>query len=161
MRSQIWLVGLAFLLGASSAPAQEPPCGVSTVKETTELIYPPIARAAHVQGLVILRVEFTKNGEVQHSEVWRGPEMLRARSLEFVNGFKVNPYGGSRTCLISITFRMHDNLPASVADPQVMSAIDRAQGDILHYVMVGKTPPLYVMSDPAGKIIHKRFLGIF
>lgn len=87
--------------------------------------------------------------------------MLRGRSLEFVNGFKVNPYGGSRTCLVSITFQMHDNLPIDVTDPQAMFAIDHSQGDFLHYVMVGKMPLFTVMSDPAGKKIRKKFLGIF
>lgn len=160
MRSQIGLVAV-LLCGGATLLAQEPPCGVSAVKETAALTYPPIARAAHVTGVVIVRVEFAKDGMVKTAEVWRGPEMLRANVLSFAKGLQANEYGGSRTCLLSVTFAMKDQIPPDFHGDMLGANIKRTTITQLHYSITATTVPLSSNVDPAGKIIRKRFLGIF
>ena len=149
------------LCGGANLLAQEPPCGVSGVKETTAITYPPIARAAHVTGLVIVRVEFAKDGMVETAEVWREPEMLRQNVLSFVKGLQANEYGGSRTCLLTVTFAMREQIPPDFHGDMLGAEIKRTTIAPLHYSITATTVPLYSSEDPALKIIHKRFLGIF
>ncbi len=44
-------------------------------------IYPPIARAAHVSGAVVLQAVISKTGTIEKLTVVSGPEMLRASAL--------------------------------------------------------------------------------
>jgi protein TonB len=55
-------------------------------------IYPPIAKAAHVSGAVVLHAIISKSGSVQNLQVVSGPEMLRAAALDAVRNWKYKPY---------------------------------------------------------------------
>jgi len=54
--------------------------------------YPPIARAAHVSGAVVLRAIISKSGTIQNLAVISGPEMLRASALDAVKSWRYKPY---------------------------------------------------------------------
>jgi protein TonB len=54
--------------------------------------YPQIARAAHVQGVVILHATISKQGNIEHLEVVSGPPMLRANAIDAVSRWKYKPY---------------------------------------------------------------------
>jgi len=98
---------LALLLLALTLPAiarAQNDCDLGQVTDTTPLIYPPIARAAHVYGTIILRVSFQTTGEPDHIEVVSGPKMLQESATEYVKGWKAGPYTGPRTCPIIITY---------------------------------------------------------
>ena len=55
-------------------------------------IYPPIARAAHVSGAVVLHAIISKTGTVTNLQVISGPEMLRASALDAVRNWRYKPY---------------------------------------------------------------------
>jgi protein TonB len=55
-------------------------------------VYPPIARAAHVSGAVVLHAIINKAGSIERLEVISGPEMLRASALDAVRNWKYKPY---------------------------------------------------------------------
>jgi protein TonB len=55
-------------------------------------VYPPIARAAHVSGAVVLHAMISKNGTIEKLEVISGPEMLRASALDAVRNWRYKPY---------------------------------------------------------------------
>jgi protein TonB len=55
-------------------------------------VYPPIARAAHVSGAVVLHAMISKTGSVEKLEVISGPEMLRASALDAVRNWRYKPY---------------------------------------------------------------------
>ena len=57
-----------------------------------EPVYPPIARAAHVSGAVVLHATIGKDGMVERLEVVSGPEMLRASAMEAVRQWRYKPY---------------------------------------------------------------------
>jgi TonB family protein len=62
------------------------------ILERIQPVYPPIARAAHVSGSVVLRATIGKDGMVERLEVVSGPEMLRASAMEAVRHWVYKPY---------------------------------------------------------------------
>ena len=54
--------------------------------------YPPIARAAHVSGAVVLHAIISKAGTIQDLQVVSGPEMLRSADTEAVKTWRYKPY---------------------------------------------------------------------
>jgi TonB family protein len=54
--------------------------------------YPPIARAAHVSGSVVLHALISKEGTVEEVKVISGPPMLAEPSMEVVRGWRYKPY---------------------------------------------------------------------
>jgi protein TonB len=61
------------------------------VSKTTP-VYPPIAKAAHVSGVVVLHAVISKTGTVQSLSVVSGPEMLRASAIAAVQSWRYKPY---------------------------------------------------------------------
>jgi len=73
--------------------------------------YPPIARAAHVSGTVVLHAIISKGGTITHLQVISGPEMLRASAVDAVKTWRYKPYilNGEPTevdTTISVNFNM-------------------------------------------------------
>jgi protein TonB len=58
----------------------------------TNPVYPPIAKAAHVSGAVVLHAMISKTGAIQGLTVISGPEMLRASALDAVKTWRYKPY---------------------------------------------------------------------
>jgi protein TonB len=58
----------------------------------TQPVYPPIAKAAHVSGSVVLHAIISKTGAVEQLSVVSGPEMLRANAISAVQQWKYKPY---------------------------------------------------------------------
>ena len=55
-------------------------------------VYPPIARAAHVSGAVVLHAIISKAGAIQSLSVVSGNEMLRANAVSAVQDWRYRPY---------------------------------------------------------------------
>lgn len=107
MRTLGVALGLALLgLDAGYAHSQQPiaPCGLASVTPGVELVYLPIAKAAHVQGTVILMTRFNTDGSVDATRTLSGPAMLEKAAVSFVNSWHMNAYGGPRECPIVIKF---------------------------------------------------------
>jgi hypothetical protein len=65
---------LFLVLSTTAAHAQPNTCvGLTSVKDGAKPIYPPIAEAAHVEGVVTLLVSFETTGEADTVSVVRGP----------------------------------------------------------------------------------------
>jgi protein TonB len=58
----------------------------------TQPIYPPIARAAHMQGTVTLHAIISKTGTIERLEAISGPEMLKGAALDAVKSWRYKPY---------------------------------------------------------------------
>jgi protein TonB len=58
----------------------------------TNPVYPPIAKAAHVSGTVVLHALISKSGTIDNLTVVSGPEMLRAAALDAVRTWRYKPY---------------------------------------------------------------------
>ena len=57
-----------------------------------EPIYPPIARAAHVGGTVVLHATISSSGAVESLTAISGPAMLQGAALDAVRQWKYKPY---------------------------------------------------------------------
>jgi Gram-negative bacterial TonB protein C-terminal len=120
--------------------AQQEPCGLRKMTETTTPIYPPIARAAHVEGVVVMLVNFKLNGEVEKIDVVSGPEMLKIAATKYVQGWRANEFTGPRTCPIAVKF--HLLREKDMATPGV------TRQDLQHVTLNSETPPI-LFSTPS------------
>ncbi len=55
-------------------------------------IYPAIAKAARMQGTVVLQATISKSGEIQNLRVISGPAMLQQSALQAVSRWRYKPY---------------------------------------------------------------------
>jgi protein TonB len=55
-------------------------------------VYPAIARAAHIEGTVVVEAVISRNGIIESLHVLRGPMMLRGAALEAIRGARYRPY---------------------------------------------------------------------
>jgi protein TonB len=55
-------------------------------------IYPPIAKAAGVQGTVIVRAVISTSGHIESARVLSGPPMLQGAALEAIREARYRPY---------------------------------------------------------------------
>jgi hypothetical protein len=74
---RILLLALLILALVGVASAETRWCDVTGRGAQDAIVYPPIAKAAHVYGLVMGRVIFTPDGKVTGFEPIRGPVMLQ------------------------------------------------------------------------------------
>jgi protein TonB len=54
--------------------------------------YPAIAKAARIQGTVVLQATISKNGTIENLRVLSGPPMLVQSALEAVKSWRYKPY---------------------------------------------------------------------
>ena len=107
VRKCLFLLATPWLMIGASALSAQPVanCGLTAVTETTELIYPPIAKAADVSGSVIFIASFAPDGTVSDLKVLSGAPMLAGNATKYVRGWKANAATGVRNCPVVITFR--------------------------------------------------------
>ncbi|MFZ0743422.1 MAG: energy transducer TonB [Terracidiphilus sp.] len=55
-------------------------------------VYPPIAKAAGMQGTVVLQATISKSGTIENLRVISGPEMLQQAALDAVKTWRYRPY---------------------------------------------------------------------
>jgi hypothetical protein len=144
MRSVLFVV-LMFSALACSAQ-QQAPCGLTSMTETVAPVYPPIAKAAHVSGVVTMLATFRQDGSVETVKTLYGPPMLRQAAETFVTGWRANAYGGPRTCPVVVEFKLVD--PACEVD----NALRTVRDDLQHVTVSGRA---WMFCDPAG-IVGKR-----
>lgn len=79
-------------------PAPEKPHHVSSgvidgyIVNKTPPTYPAIARAARIQGSVVLAAVISKNGTIEKLHVISGPQMLQQSALDAVSTWRYKPY---------------------------------------------------------------------
>jgi len=55
-------------------------------------VYPPVARAAHVEGKVLLHAIIDQDGAVESLDVISGPALLQGAAVNAVKQWKYRPY---------------------------------------------------------------------
>ena len=55
-------------------------------------VYPPIAKAAHVEGTVILGAVIARDGTIQNLHIVSGNGMLQQAALDAVRTWRYKPY---------------------------------------------------------------------
>ena len=54
--------------------------------------YPAIAKAARIQGTVVLQATIAKDGTIQNLRVINGPPMLQQAAIDAVRSWRYKPY---------------------------------------------------------------------
>ena len=54
--------------------------------------YPAIAKAARIQGTVVLQATISKSGTIENLRVISGPPMLQQAAMDAVRGWRYKPY---------------------------------------------------------------------
>ncbi len=96
--------------------------------------YPPIAKAAHVQGSVVLRAIVSPQGTVENLQVVSGAPMLTSSALDAVKNWVYQPYllNGQPTA-VDTTITVHYTLPPESATKEAepgAAAAPRPQGPV-------------------------------
>jgi len=65
---------------------------VGMVLQRTQPVYPAIAKAARVQGTVVLEATISKTGAITGLRVVSGPAMLQQAALDAVKTWRYKPY---------------------------------------------------------------------
>ena len=55
-------------------------------------VYPPIAKAAGIQGTVVVSAVISRTGGIESLHVLSGPTMLRNAALEAIRSARYQPY---------------------------------------------------------------------
>ncbi len=119
--------------------------------ETTAPTYLPLARVARVECNVILLATFAQDGAVESVRVVSGPVMLQSGAVDFVKGWRANPYTGPRTCPVVVSY---------MSEKENGSQVQQGRLDTQHFVVVEQPPPC--LCDPPGVLGRKRKrFGIF
>lgn len=92
--------GVAGNIGPVTAPARMPDGAIrvssgvaaSMLLERPSPVYPPIAKAAHVQGVVVMHAIISKDGDIEDLQVVSGPPMLVGAAKDAVQQWKYRPY---------------------------------------------------------------------
>lgn len=142
---------LLFLLTVAipSLNAQTAPCGITSITDTTPLLYPPIARQAHITGQVILLATFNMDGTVASTRVIVGNKMLEGSATEYLEHWRANVYTGPRECPIVINFRSFETPPCENS-----AAPDRTIRNDAQHVEIS-VPQVWIC-DPAATITTHR-----
>jgi periplasmic protein TonB len=74
-------------------------------------VYPSIARAAHVEGTVIVEAVISRSGTIESLHVLSGPMMLRSAALDAIQAARYKPYRLNGDAVdvqttITVNFRM-------------------------------------------------------
>jgi periplasmic protein TonB len=74
-------------------------------------VYPAIARAAHVEGIVVVEAVISRNGTIESLHVLSGPMMLQSAAIDAIRGARYKPYRLNGEAVdvqttITVNFRM-------------------------------------------------------
>ena len=149
---------IAAPVGAQSAIATQPvrlSGGVMAgmIQSTAPVVYPPIAKAAHVSGSVVLHAIIGKDGFVETLQPVAGPEMLRASAMDAVKQWRWKPYllNGQPVAVdttVTVNFHLTDATSSLVSGDASAETAPPSSG--------GRTTPLKVpASVMAANLVEK------
>jgi hypothetical protein len=119
-RRKILLLLVLIATVAGCCRAEPRWCAVTGIGENQNLIYPPIARAAHVNGVVLERVIYLPDGQVKEFEYIHGPRLLSAGLEQQIKSWSIKTdQRGEEECeaLVVAEFQIDEVSGQSVAKP--------------------------------------------
>lgn len=127
-----WLLSVLCFVSSLSLFGQGPNDGfimeaeaVSHLLAHSDPVYPPIAKAAHVQGDVLLHVSVSETGAVIAIDVVGGPAMLKGAAIEAVKHWTYTPFEVNG---MAAPVKVVVSVPFSLGIPSVTEKSDQAIG---------------------------------
>jgi TonB family protein len=159
-------LGPSGLFSPGSAPFVDGPVRASPVTmhdsllTSTAPIYPPIAQAAHVQGVVVLHATISKEGKVAKLSLISGAPMLVTSAMDAVKQWTYRPFllNGQPTeveTTINVNFALGESKPGSAEDSGPVAATGESGSGAMtsavagaHYTMRdGATAPVVISTQ--------------
>jgi TonB family protein len=141
---------------APPAPATSRPMSVSAAVMQGQAIarpqpvYPPAAKAAHVQGIVVLHAMISKEGTVEALQVVSGPTLLRSSALDAVRQWTYKPYllnGEPQEVETTINVNYTFAEPPPAKEPDAGPQEDEATGSTPRRIGGGVSAPLLIYEE--------------
>ena len=144
---------LGLLLLALPCFAQARWCNTVKLLPEDKLLYPPLARAARVSGIVISRMTVTSTGSVSDVEIVSGYPLLAGTASEQIKKWKLTSDATAESAclaLLIVDFSFEE-YPSEKSKAWSVSA-----PNIVKIAVVTTTPPFETsISDPALRKIHR------
>jgi hypothetical protein len=150
------VLALFCLVPLAPAHAQSAPCGLTSIEETTPLLYPPIARVAQISREVVALVRFAPDGSGESVRYVSGPAMLQDTTRMYFKGLRANPYTGPRECPMVVSFNLvgASGIECGSGNENKPPATPLLRTDLQHVSITRERGCFNTTSDPAGHIIH-------
>jgi hypothetical protein len=152
---RILLLILLVLAPTASSAAETRWCDVTGRGQNDTIIYPPIARAARVSGLVMGYLKFTPDGKVTGFEPILGPAMLRESLRQQFSTWTLQTRStGTEACqaLVVAKFELCGLERSCEDDPSCPN--DSAAGFEPSIVRIHTRSPITWICDPAGTLSY-------
>jgi len=151
---------------ASSQPLSGKPARISAgvmaglILSQPSPAYPEEAKAAHVQGVVVLHAIIGKTGDIEELQIVSGPEMLRASAGAAVEHWKYKPYllNGEPVevaTTISVNFTLSDDASGQAAQLPMTGMVEKIGGAVSAPMLIYQVKPEITPEAKAA-----RFIGI-
>ncbi len=108
-------------------------------------VYPPLARQARIQGTVILKINVSKTGDVEHVEIVSGHPLLAPAAIEAVKQWKYKPFllngePAEVETQVQVNFTLAENPPAQGVAGDQPGGIPDGQMDSVRGGIAPSTP---------------------
>jgi TonB family protein len=156
---------VSILAGVAPAPAPGGPVRLSSgvvagmILTKVDPVYPDEAKAAHVQGAVILHAIISKTGTVEKLEVISGPEELRASARDAVMQWKFKPYLLNWVPVevetsITVNYTMGDSVVVgqSPAASEAVDGVRQVGGDVIGPIPIYQPEQKYTQAGRKAKV---------
>ncbi|HWF39161.1 MAG TPA: energy transducer TonB [Candidatus Acidoferrales bacterium] len=113
--TRFWLLSGLLLLSASTTQAQNNTTVLDRdmkVEDFEDLTYPNVGRSAHVEGVVVVRVELDDQGKVAYATGISGPAALIPDCLTNAKKWKFRP-NAEKAAVIVYNFRLTGGISKS------------------------------------------------
>ena len=152
----------------------------ANILTTVPPVYPPIAKAAHVAGAVVLHAIIGKDGMVETLTAISGAEMLRFAAIDAVRQWRYTPYllNGQPVevdTTVTVSFNLTDTTAVTsvpgdqpgaetgAAPPAAPTRIARIAGGVMAGQILTKVPPVYPDEAKAkhidGTVVMRAVIG--
>jgi len=128
-------------------------------------VYPPEAKAKHVQGVVIMHAVISKTGNIKNLEVISGPELLRQSAMDAVGQWKYKPYllNGQPTeveTTINVNYTFGGDGPQSPGSGSTATEVEppppfqpiSVSGGVMARTLIAKVMPVYPADAKAAGV---------
>jgi TonB family protein len=126
-----------------------------TLISKTDVVYPPIAQAAHVQGTVVLHAIISKSGAVEDIQVISGAPMLTSSAIDAVRHWTYKPFAPNGEpqqvdTTIALDFQYGEDGSSSVSLSDLNPI--RVSGGITAGMLISKVDPVYPPEAKAARV---------
>jgi TonB family protein len=122
-------------------------------------IYPPDAKAAHLEGAVVLHAVISKTGEVRDLYVVSGPDELQASALDAIGQWIYKPYllNGQPTeveTTITVNYKLDDPADSQSQNDESATGVvpKKIGGSVSAPVLIYSVEPDYTAQAKADKV---------